>query len=708
MWKWVWTPVWVPSHYHAGVTIQSDFMQVEAQRPQWTPLPPQPTGSSAVPGVVGPRRSWRLRNAKLERPRTMNPARRFVFRLRNAKWQPPQADTSSAGGDSVWDLPPLQGDAVGSDATWERFEDGNLEMAKAKVGSLLAIPEEEESDSETREGSEEEGAMSSALPPVEDDSESESRSVSEEPAGGDVCVKASFDGSWSGRGVIREGKLTWQDGPSTSVVILTSTTLRVTLNGVSHQGELRNDGQLHWDDGDVWTRSSWFEGSWKNRGVIHGHTLTWAHGPSSSPVSAPLVVTGYRTLELAFEGRSYRGELREDGELHWDDGDIWTRQSLEVGTIIRAKPGQQFVSSGSEIFQAGDEGTVTSIYEASSGQQLFDIHWQRTGKRSTYFLASWTQAFTAETQRREFGFSLFGKVQHRYRAGLRQGVVVGFTRREVEVAFPSRGILRCPPDALERVAHSAGGGGSAKPDAASPPQSAPRRTDAAPAAASVSSSLPLAPARSCSSGPAEKRSGSHNKTPAAAPAPQASSVVSGGSAPNSSHDPKCVECGALLIMNGGDRWCAVCKRWVGKKQIVPVQIEAARKPKPTSGSGTAPQRKADPEPCHAKAEERYEGIVKWSRGTMAWVECEALAKRFPDRDVFIHKNDFLGDEMPKQWNRVSFELTRDDLGNPKGLRARVVTEPSKKPEPTMISAHDWFRERDRRREARETSGLRRP
>jgi hypothetical protein len=540
----------------------------------------------------------------------------------------------------------LQGDAVGSDATWDRFEDDNLEMAKAKVGSLLAIPEEEESDSETREGSEEEGAMSSALPPVEDDSESESRSVSEEPAGGDACVKASFDGSWSGRGVIREGKLAWQDGPSTPLVILTSTTLRVTLDGVSHQGELRNDGQLHWDDGDVWTRSSWFEGSWKNRGVIHGHTLTWAHGPSSSPVSAPLVITGYRTLEVAFEGRSYRGELREDGELHWDDGDIWTRQSLEVGTIIRAKPGQNFVHSGSEIFQSGDEGTVTSIHEASSGQQLFDIRWQRTGKGSTYFLASWTQAFTVETQSQEFGLSLFGKVQHRHRAGLRQGVVVGFTRCEVEVAF-SRGILRCPPEALERVARSAGGEGGSVP---SPPQSAPRRVDAA-AAASVSSSL--APARSCSWGP-EKRSGSH-KTLAAAPAPQ-----------------------------------------------------AARKPKPASGSVTAPQSKADLESRDAKAEERYEGVVKWSRGTMAWVECEALARRFPGRDVFIHKNDLLGDEMPKQWNRVSFELTRDDHGNPKGLRARVVTEPAKKPEPTMISAHDWFRERDRRREARESSGLCRP
>lgn len=89
---------------------------------------------------------------------------------------------------------------------------------------------------------------------------------------------------------------------------------------------------------------------------------------------------------------------------------------------------------------------------------------------------------------------------------------------------------------------------------------------------------------------------------------------------------------------------------------------------------------------------RYHGVVKWSRGSMAWLTCEALVAMYPGCDVFLHRKDC--DVMPKQWDNVSFQLTLDDKCNPKGIKATV--ENSQPPAaPTMISARDWFSERSK-------------
>merc|ERR1712232_461660 len=76
----------------------------------------------------------------------------------------------------------------------------------------------------------------------------------------------------------------------------------------------------------------------------------------------------------------------------------------------------------------------------------------------------------------------------------------------------------------------------------------------------------------------------------------------------------------------------------------------------------------------------YHGWVTWSRGSMAWLNCDALAASYPGRyifgrrfDIFIHKNDC--NVMPKQYDRVSFRLTLDPGGNPKGIQATVEAEP---------------------------------
>jgi len=273
---------------------------------------------------------------------------------------------------------------------------------------------------------------------------------------GESSVEDLFDGKWNNRGVICGDVLTWQDGPATSLTITGRTTLKVTLSSKTYQGELRGDGRLHWDDGDIWSRQSCFDGLWRNRGAIDGDKLTWKDGPTEL-----LVITSDVTLELTFEGHTYHGELREDGQLHWDDGDIWTRQELLIGDTIKAKAGQHFIDDGIDIFAAGDQGRITKVYETRTGQKVFDTRWKRTGKTSTYYLASWSNAFALALNPSRFGLSLFAQVEAvDHNRNLPQGEVgsvVGFNGRHVEVKL-QRGIFRClPRDLQERAATLLGG-----------------------------------------------------------------------------------------------------------------------------------------------------------------------------------------------------------------------------------------------------------
>merc|ERR1719464_2653494 len=76
---------------------------------------------------------------------------------------------------------------------------------------------------------------------------------------------------------------------------------------------------------NAWTRLSCFDGSWVGRGDMQGGSLRWYHdGPSVS-----FTVVGRNTIELHLDGCRHRGELRADGRLYWEDGDIWTRDTVE-------------------------------------------------------------------------------------------------------------------------------------------------------------------------------------------------------------------------------------------------------------------------------------------------------------------------------------------------------------------------------------------
>merc|ERR1712045_341248 len=68
--------------------------------------------------------------------------------------------------------------------------------------------------------------------------------------------------------------------------------------------------------------------------------------------------------------------------------------------------------------------------------------------------------------------------------------------------------------------------------------------------------------------------------------------------------------------------------------------------------------------------QRYVGTVKWARGSMAWLTCRALEKKYAGRDVFVHRNCCDG-PMPSQWDEVSFSLTEVG-GDPQGVFVKVT------------------------------------
>lgn len=81
---------------------------------------------------------------------------------------------------------------------------------------------------------------------------------------------------------------------------------------------------------DEWVQEAiGFDGQWLHRGEIKGAEFIALNGSTGS-----LVKTGPKTLTLSYEGQVCSGELREDGHLHWADGDTWIR--CRAGSVVVA------------------------------------------------------------------------------------------------------------------------------------------------------------------------------------------------------------------------------------------------------------------------------------------------------------------------------------------------------------------------------------
>lgn len=77
-------------------------------------------------------------------------------------------------------------------------------------------------------------------------------------------------------------------------------------------------------NGGFFTKAAGFDGRWLNRGVIIGSTFMSVAG-----LAGKLAVTGTNTIAMLYEGVVTHGELRDDGNLYWDDGDMWLRAPVD-------------------------------------------------------------------------------------------------------------------------------------------------------------------------------------------------------------------------------------------------------------------------------------------------------------------------------------------------------------------------------------------
>merc|ERR1719362_2810190 len=88
----------------------------------------------------------------------------------------------------------------------------------------------------------------------------------------------------------------------------------------------------------------------------------------------------------------------------------------------------------------------------------------------------------------------------------------------------------------------------------------------------------------------------------------------------------------------------------------------------------------------------YEGNIKYFRGSYGWVYSPDVQKEFGGADVFLHINDCGDGFRPRQGDAVTFQLSKDQKGNPKAVQA---LPPVATAALVMIDAHEWFENRQR-------------
>merc|ERR1712187_1086673 len=89
-------------------------------------------------------------------------------------------------------------------------------------------------------------------------------------------VEARFLGAW-GPASISENSLAWNEGESVKIDVVNEKQLSMTYFNrygslETFFAELRADGRLHWNDGDVWSRGNVFP-SWKQREQCRDESL---------------------------------------------------------------------------------------------------------------------------------------------------------------------------------------------------------------------------------------------------------------------------------------------------------------------------------------------------------------------------------------------------------------------------------------------------
>merc|ERR1712087_135923 len=70
---------------------------------------------------------------------------------------------------------------------------------------------------------------------------------------GEAASKSEFKGEW-GPACICNETLTWNEGEDVPITIISSKVFQMNYVGKTYTARLRIDGELQWDDGDVWSR----------------------------------------------------------------------------------------------------------------------------------------------------------------------------------------------------------------------------------------------------------------------------------------------------------------------------------------------------------------------------------------------------------------------------------------------------------------------
>lgn len=167
--------------------------------------------------------------------------------------------------------------------------------------------------------------------------------------------KSSYEGSWTQKKVttgpsypgkkctVSEKGIQWNldfEPKLTPIKPLSATSFTMELGGKTYTAELKENGQLLvFDDGEEWARSEGpckFEGSWTQKKVTTGPSYPGKKCTVSStsiqwnlefePKSTPINALSAMSFTMELSGKTYTGELKENGQLLvFDDGEEWTR-----------------------------------------------------------------------------------------------------------------------------------------------------------------------------------------------------------------------------------------------------------------------------------------------------------------------------------------------------------------------------------------------
>lgn len=606
---------------------------------------------------------------------------------------------------------------VASDATFGTWDDEAPRVSE--VGQKWEVDKDQRSEATADDG----------LSDTESDSDG---SLAALPFG----AIGAFDGHWMGRGELRQQAFHFYDGPVVPVRFLGCDEIELSLEGEMHRGVLQDDGSLHWDDGDVWTRGASEAVRSRFGFSLHEH-IRLLRGYTGAAIGASGIVVGFTHsfVEVRFEaGRIVRCsacDLQQLGPRSLDGQEgskpVPSGESCDLeGGELKAE-GMSFVSSlegiwvgrgelRGETFTFADGPAVPVCYPEEGVIELIldgERHRGVLQKDSTLKWGDgdiWRREFE-EAARSRFGLDLHVRVRllcacSGIQAG-QFGCVVGFTKELVEVKFGVR-IARCLAEHLECLQNNEFERPSSHSDSGA------MVADGTSCAPRTWSQVVRAPPRKELQAPQDRmpkpssirRQDLDTKTKPAARTsrttarPQAASLAT--SQQIKRPDDSVVKSAKFVRTaprTGGTGVSSAASSSHERPHRASVQIAPPARERQTC-TPKPQQARPSPQTTPACASEVpadgqwYTGVVRWSSGSMAWLRCEALRERFPERDVFLHRSGMVG-HMPRQWDRLLFRLTIVD-GTPKAMLAKPHREEEEEKQEKM-SYDDWCKSRKKTR-----------